>query len=90
MVSDFSRLKVNFDKSSLVGVNVDGPFLDMATRFLNYKIGVLALRYFGLPIGSDPRRASTWKPLIGVLQGMLMRWLLRSFSLEDCPPQFKL
>ncbi|PNY11565.1 ribonuclease H [Trifolium pratense] len=53
-----SGLKVNFWKSSLMGINVPEDFMVMASTFLNCK-------YLGLPVVASPRRISTWKPLLG-------------------------
>jgi len=51
-----SRLKVNFHKSELVGINVPQSCLLEATNVLNCKIGSLPILYLGLPIGGDSRR----------------------------------
>ncbi|KAK2354801.1 hypothetical protein QL285_092274 [Trifolium repens] len=58
-----SGLKVNFWKSCLVGVNVSGDFLAMASRFLNCRIGRTPFKYLGLPVGANPRRLATWLPI---------------------------
>jgi hypothetical protein len=46
-----SGLKVNFSKSSLMGVNVLNLFMDMACNFLNCKRGALPFVYLGLRWG---------------------------------------
>jgi hypothetical protein len=53
-----SGLKVNFWKSSLIGVNVDNSFLELASTFLNCRRGELPFNYLGLPVGASPRRMS--------------------------------
>jgi hypothetical protein len=66
-----SGLKVNFGKSCLMGVNVHTDFVELACMFLNCKSGVVPLKYLGLPVGANPRRVSTWEPLIVFLRGVL-------------------
>jgi hypothetical protein len=54
-----SGLKVNFFKSSLLGINVEESFLEGAATFLNCKIGSLPMKYLGIPIGANPRKHDT-------------------------------
>jgi len=49
-------LKVNFNKSMLVGVNVATSWLAEATSILNCKYGQIHFLYLGLPIGGDSYR----------------------------------
>jgi hypothetical protein len=69
-----SGLKINFWKSSLMGVNVSHDFLKMASVFLNCRLSSLPFRYLGLPVGASPRRASTWEPLLVSLRKRLGAW----------------
>jgi hypothetical protein len=59
-----SGLKVNFWKSNFMGVNVSHEFLTLASVFLNCRVISIPFKYLGLPIGANPRRASTWEPLL--------------------------
>jgi len=54
-----SGLKINFFKSSLIGVNVDNDFMDMACNFLNCSRGSVPFKYLGLPVGANSRSLST-------------------------------
>ncbi|KAK2454307.1 hypothetical protein QL285_001883 [Trifolium repens] len=76
-----SGLKVNFWKSSLMGVNVPPSFLEMACGFLNCKRGVIPFSYLGLPVGANPRRCATWEPLLDQLRKRLLSWGNRYVSL---------
>jgi hypothetical protein len=69
-----SGLKVNFWKSSLIGVNVSNEFLDMASNFLHCRIGNTPFKYLGLPVGANPRKFSTWEPMLNILWGRLRSW----------------
>ncbi|GAU28852.1 hypothetical protein TSUD_21890 [Trifolium subterraneum] len=76
-----SGLKVNFWKSCLIGVNVSDHFMTMACRFLNCKQGMVPFSYLGLPVGANPRRCSTWDPLIEQLRRRLQNWRHKYVSL---------
>lgn len=41
---------------------------------LNCKVGLLPMKYLGLPIGAYPRRLGTWDPVVEVVDKMLFRW----------------
>jgi mannosylglycoprotein endo-beta-mannosidase len=49
-------LKVNFNKSMLVGVNISDSWLYKVASALRCKVGKIHFLYLGLPIGGDPRR----------------------------------
>jgi hypothetical protein len=76
-----SGLKVNFGKSRLLGVEVDAPFMGVAAKFLNCKLGKFPFIYLGLPVGANPRKEATWDPVIEVLQKRLHSWKNRFVSL---------
>jgi hypothetical protein len=69
-----SGLKVNFWKSSIMGVNVSTDFLRVASAFLNCRVGSIPFKYLGLPIGANPRRMATWEPLLVSLRKRLGAW----------------
>ncbi|WJX96105.1 hypothetical protein P8452_77351 [Trifolium repens] len=69
-----SGLKVNFWKSCLVGVNVSDTFMEVACSFLNSIKGSLPFKYLGLPVGANPRRISTWDPVVLSLRKKLNLW----------------
>jgi hypothetical protein len=77
-----SGLKVNFSKSRLFGVNVENDFMTIAAKFLNCKLGTIPFVYLGLPVGANPRKEATWKPVvIDILQKRLYSWQNRYVSL---------
>jgi len=59
-----SGLRINFHKSSIYGINIDGLFLQAAENFLHCNIGILPLKFLGIPIGANPRKCHTWAPII--------------------------
>jgi hypothetical protein len=52
-------LKINFSKSSLIGINVQSDFMAMACNFLHCPQGFLPFKYLGLPVGANHRKSAT-------------------------------
>jgi hypothetical protein len=69
-----SGLKVNFWKSCLIGVNVTNYFLGMAADFLHCRVGDIPFKYLGLPVGANPRKMTTWEPMLNIIRGRLGAW----------------
>ena len=69
-----SGLKINFFKSSLIEVNVDSEFMEMACSFLNCTQGCVPFKYLGLPVGANVKSMSTWEPLVEKLSEKLNTW----------------
>lgn len=59
-----SGLRVNFLNSSLASVNIERTNLLVLADTLNCKLMEIPLTYLGLPVGANPRKLSTWKPVI--------------------------
>ncbi|MCH85973.1 cysteine-rich receptor-like protein kinase, partial [Trifolium medium] len=69
-----SGLRVNFNKSMLVGVNIPDSWLGEAAFALCCKVGKIPFLYLGLPVGGDPRRLSFWEPVLARLKNRLSGW----------------
>ncbi|GKV30538.1 hypothetical protein SLEP1_g39340 [Rubroshorea leprosula] len=76
-----SGLKINYGKSSLIGINVDDLWEKEMTCLLNCKSGSLPCKYLGIPLGVDLRRIATLKPLIDTFKRKLSSWRRRFLSL---------
>lgn len=55
-----SGLRVNFYKSKILGCNVGHSFMEVASDFLSCPISSLLFIFSGIPIGINPRKASSW------------------------------
>lgn len=75
-----SGLKVNFHKSSLVGVNINDSWLSEAASVLGCKVGKIPFLYLGLSIGGDPRRLLFWEPVVDRIKSRLSGWQSRFLS----------
>ncbi|GKV14960.1 hypothetical protein SLEP1_g25758 [Rubroshorea leprosula] len=76
-----SGLKVNYRKSSLIGINTDDEWIEKMAWLLSCKTDVLPCKYLGVPLGANPRRLVTWKPLIETFRRKLSAWKGRFLSL---------
>lgn len=75
-----SRLKVNFHKSQLVDVNVHNAWIQEAAVRLNCKVGCIPFKYLELPVGANPKRLSTWVPVVEKVRDKLSSWKSKSLS----------
>ncbi|KAK2418273.1 hypothetical protein QL285_040487 [Trifolium repens] len=75
-----SCLKVNFNKSMLVGVNISDSWLREAASALRCRVGGIPFLYLGLPIGGDPRRLGFWEPVLARIMSRLSGWGSRFLS----------
>ncbi|MCI30540.1 RNA-directed DNA polymerase (Reverse transcriptase), partial [Trifolium medium] len=80
LFESMSGLKVNFNKSMLVGVNIPDSWLHEVASALCCKVGKVPFLYLGLPIGGDPRRLSFWEPVLARLKNKLSGWKSRFLS----------
>jgi mannosylglycoprotein endo-beta-mannosidase len=69
-----SGLKVNFYKSSLIGINLDNNYTSSLANSVFYRSDTFLVRYLGLPLGANPSRLSTWKPLLSTIRAKLSTW----------------
>lgn len=76
-----SGLRVNFFKNSLFGINIEDHFLNCASEFLSCCIGALPFKFLGIPVAANPRRCSTWEPIVIALKKKLQCWKGRFLSI---------
>jgi hypothetical protein len=70
-----SALKVNFNKSMFVGVNISESWLNAAAATaLRCRMGKIPFLYLGLPIDGDPRHLGFWEPVVTRIQKRLSGW----------------
>jgi len=80
LFAEMSGLKVNFNKSILVGVNIADSWLYEMASILNCKVGKISFLYLGLSIGGDPRRLAFWDPVVKTIKSRLSGWQSRFLS----------
>ncbi|KAL4352748.1 hypothetical protein GQ457_06G007230 [Hibiscus cannabinus] len=75
-----SGLKINFDKSCIVGIGVEKELVELLAFQCGCKCGELPFDYLGIPLGADPRKVSTWVPIVERFQSKLSGWRCNSLS----------
>ncbi|XP_058202821.1 uncharacterized protein LOC131317276 [Rhododendron vialii] len=75
-----SRLKINFSKSSLCGINVPHQDVISLAQVMGCKVDHLPIKYLGLPLGANPNRIKTWDPVVEKMGKRLSVWRRRSNS----------
>jgi hypothetical protein len=76
-----SGMRINFVKSKLYGINVDSSFLEAGSSFLNCHADVIPFKFLGIPVGTNPRRKATWKPVVDAMSNKLSSWTSRYLSM---------
>ncbi|CAL5403808.1 unnamed protein product [Camellia sinensis] len=75
-----SGLKINYHKSVIAGIGVEEGLMQSFAAKLNCVHQNLPLKYLGLPLGANPSRLSTWKPVLDKLKQKLSTWKRRLLS----------
>ncbi|WJX94410.1 hypothetical protein P8452_75829 [Trifolium repens] len=75
-----SGLKINFVKSNLIGLNVETRFLEASASFLSCMSEEVPFKFLGIPVGANPRRQATWKPVVDAMTKRLNSWSSRLLS----------
>ncbi|PNX80406.1 cysteine-rich receptor-like protein kinase, partial [Trifolium pratense] len=75
-----SGLKINFTKSKLYALNVDDRFLAAGSAFLSCRSDVIPFKFLGIPVGANPRRRETWRPVVEAMSKRLSSWCGRHLS----------
>lgn len=67
-------LKISFTKSQLCGIGVPEETTQFCASILECGIVSPPFKYLGLPLGANPRRNATWKPVIDRYEKKLALW----------------
>ncbi|XP_058726363.1 uncharacterized protein LOC131597703 [Vicia villosa] len=71
---------INFNKSKLIGININSHFLEVATSFLSCKLESKEFSFLGICIGSNPRMIAFWRPVEEKFRKRLCSWKGRWLS----------
>lgn len=78
-----SGLKVNYHKSFFGAIGVEDYVLEEFTTIMNYKITKLPFVYLGIPIGANPRKEKTWRPIVDKVTKRLSSGKHRSLFMAE-------
>ena len=69
-----SGLKINFEKSTLLGINLEGEEVGYLAGLVECSVGEWPTKYLGLPLGDNPTRKSFWEPVVTKIVKRLDGW----------------
>ncbi|XP_019423066.1 PREDICTED: uncharacterized protein LOC109332537 [Lupinus angustifolius] len=69
-----SGLKINFHKSCFMGLNSSRDFVTKAVDKLYCAIGSVPFKFLRIHVGTNPKRLSTWFPIIDSFKKKLSLW----------------
>ena len=75
-----SRLKINYNKSALFPVNCNDGIIASLNHKLKCMVSSLPTSYLGIPLGANPQRIETWKPIINKIKKKLNGWKINLLS----------
>ncbi|KAJ9557516.1 hypothetical protein OSB04_012130 [Centaurea solstitialis] len=75
-----SGLKINWNKSTLMGVKVLSPDLSCVVADLGVREGKIPFNYLGFPIGASMSKVTSWNPLIEKFRCKLSTWKSHNLS----------
>lgn len=67
-------LKINYHKSSMIGLRVDSSFLSNASDIMGSKIEKLPIKYLELPLLDKALSANDWNPVVQRVRNKLSFW----------------
>ncbi|PWA45296.1 hypothetical protein CTI12_AA518920 [Artemisia annua] len=70
-------LKINFVKSTLIGVGIEDSVVHSRVDDLGCSVGTIPFRYLGLPVGANPAFKIVWDPIIVRNRECLAKWKSR-------------
>ncbi|KAJ9700981.1 hypothetical protein PVL29_006352 [Vitis rotundifolia] len=83
-----SGLKVNLNKSSIYGINLDQVHLSRLAVMLDCKASGSPILYLGLPLGGNPKACGFWDPVIERISSRLDGITLIQSCLTHLPSYF--
>ncbi|XP_071704098.1 uncharacterized protein [Rutidosis leptorrhynchoides] len=75
-----SGLEVNYQKSTLYGVSVEGVETETLARSFKCNVGSFPFTYLGIPVGGKMNKIESWEPVNNKFEKRLSDWKARSMS----------
>ena len=78
--SDFSSLRLNRAKSTVVGIGLPPETLAQISEILSTLVASLPIRYLGIPLTAGRMRSAEWQPVTTKIDARLEGWHARLLS----------
>ncbi|GJX38732.1 hypothetical protein Tco_0252035 [Tanacetum coccineum] len=75
-----SGLRINLQKSKLMGITVENSIVDIAANNIGCMIFDLSFSYLGVNIGGHMTRINSWVDVINKIHRRLSKWKMKSLS----------
>ena len=72
--SAISGLRINFGKSTLLGINLEEEEVAYLAELVECSVGVWPVKYLGLPLGGNPKSKIFWEPVVIKVARRLDGW----------------
>lgn len=69
-----SGLKINYSKSALIVLGKREEWRILMADTLGCQLVELPINYLGIPLGANPRKPATWRPVINRIQKRISMW----------------
>nr|GEW35765.1 hypothetical protein [Tanacetum cinerariifolium] len=75
-----SGLKININKSKIIGVNVPKDDINNMADVLGCGIEKISMIYLGVPVGGNMKRCENWKPIVQKFVAKMSHWKAKILS----------
>ncbi|GJX39773.1 RNA-directed DNA polymerase, eukaryota [Tanacetum coccineum] len=83
----YRGLKINYQKSKLMGVGVDSTEIEREANSIGCSIFSTAFRYLGIKVGDNMSRVNSWEDVISKVSSRLSKWKIKTLligALDSC------
>ena len=71
---------INYNKSVLIPFRCDKDWVEEMKLVLRCTLDNLPIGYLGIPLGANPKKISTWEPIIEKVQARIAMWKAKFLS----------
>nr|GFC30927.1 RNA-directed DNA polymerase, eukaryota [Tanacetum cinerariifolium] len=75
-------LKINLCKSKIMGVNIEGSYVNQAAVKLGCQVLTSPFIYLGTKVGETMSRVQAWQEVVEKVKTRLSKWKMKMLSLE--------
>ena len=75
-----SGLRINYEKTAIIPLNCAKDWVLQMKSELNCSVLSLPVKYLGIPLGANPKRLETWRPIIDRIKKKLNGWKISILS----------
>ncbi|GKA25379.1 hypothetical protein Tco_0711488 [Tanacetum coccineum] len=77
-----SGLKINLQKSNLLGVGVTGSLVNEAAASIGCSVMKAPFKYLGVMVGGNMSKINAWDDMVGKIKSRLSKWKINTLSIR--------